>query len=286
MSARLGPAYRRVRDALRAAAIPDADMDARLLTAEVTGMSPQRLVVEESHSLTDAQEATLEAHLAARLAGKPVGRILGHREFWGLDFELGPQTLEPRCDTETVVEAALCHVEATGGRERALRIVDLGTGTGAILIALLHELPRGWGLACDIAPAALGVARRNAAANGVASRMGVACMSWMDALTGGWDLIVSNPPYIRSAEIPALAREVRAHDPLAALDGGADGLAPYRVIARNAAEKLRGRGSALLVEIGWDQGEDVVRICREAGFDRLDIVRDLGERDRAVVARL
>ncbi|PTW59162.1 [protein release factor]-glutamine N5-methyltransferase [Breoghania corrubedonensis] len=281
----LGGAYRRVRDALRAAGMASPETDARLLVADVTGLEPARLVIEENLPIGEDEAARLDAHLAARLARKPVGRIVGRREFWGLDFELAPETLEPRPDTETLVEAALAFVDETGGRERALRITDLGTGTGAILVALLSELPNAWGLASDIQPGALHVARRNAAANGVANRMDFVCTSWMDAIGGDWDLIVSNPPYIPSADIAALEVEVRAHDPLTALDGGVDGLVPYHEIARVSAQRLGPGDAALIMEIGYDQGADVVRICRDAGFHQLDIRRDLAERDRVVVAR-
>ncbi|MDJ0932540.1 peptide chain release factor N(5)-glutamine methyltransferase [Breoghania sp.] len=282
MSTRLGIAYRWVRDALRAADLASPETDARLLVADVTGLSPQRLVLEETRPLSEAEEARLEAHLAARLERKPVGRIVGHRDFWGLNFELSPETLEPRPDTETLVEAALAFVDETGDRERPLNIVDLGTGTGAILVALLSELPNARGLATDIQPGALHVARRNAAACGVGDRMDFACTSWMEGVGGGWDLIVSNPPYIRSGIIPGLDPEVREHDPLTALDGGEDGLAPYRVIARDSAEKLRETKAAVIVEIGYDQEQDVISIFREAAFNQLDIVRDLAERDRVV----
>ncbi|MEI2387361.1 peptide chain release factor N(5)-glutamine methyltransferase [Breoghania sp. JC706] len=281
----VGAAYRRVRDALRAAGLASPETDARLLVADATGLAPARLVLEEGRSLSDAEAERLEAHLAARLQRMPVGRIIGRRAFWGLDFELTPETLEPRSDTETLIEAALDFIDQTGGRERALRIVDLGTGTGAILVALLSELPNAWGLASDIQPGALHAARRNAARNGVANRAAFVCMSWMDAVAGEWDLIVSNPPYIPTAVIAELEPEVRAHDPLAALDGGPDGLLPYREIAAVSARLLRPVDAALMVEIGYDQAADVMGICREAGFHQLDIRHDLAQRDRVVVAR-
>lgn len=285
MSRTLGSAYRALRDVFRAAGIASPETDARLLVADVTGVSPQRLVIEENRPLTEAEWALLEAHREARLRHVPVGRIVGHRAFWGLSFDLAPETLEPRPDTEILIEAALDWADRTGGRAQGLSIADLGTGTGAILVSLLSELPQARGLATDIQPRALAVARRNAAVHDVAERAAFVCGSWMDAIAGEWDLIVSNPPYIRSGVIPGLDREVTNHDPMVALDGGQDGLAAYRVIAAQAARLLRRPAGALIAEIGYDQGEDVARIFREAGFHVIDIRRDLGDHDRVVVAQ-
>ncbi|WP_321344575.1 peptide chain release factor N(5)-glutamine methyltransferase [Breoghania sp.] len=285
MSETLGAACRRMRNALRDAGFATSDLDARLLAADVVGLDPNRIVLEESRSLSAEEISRLNAHLEARLSHRPVGRILGRREFWGLEFSLSPETLEPRPDTETLVESAL---DLVGERARAqvpLRILDLGTGTGAILISLLHELPNAWGLASDIQPGALETARRNAVANGVGDRASFVCMSWMDAVSGPWDLIVSNPPYIRSAVIDDLDEDVRAHDPMLALDGGEDGLAPYRILVRQAFEALGGEGGALVLEIGFDQGREVSDLCRLAGFGNVMIRRDLAGCDRVVVAR-
>ncbi|WP_319774275.1 peptide chain release factor N(5)-glutamine methyltransferase [Breoghania sp.] len=285
MSETLGAAYRRMRNALREAGFETPDLDARLLAADVVGIAANRIVLEEDRRLNAEEVCRLNAHLAARLSHRPVGRILGKREFWGLEFSLSPETLEPRPDTETLVETALDLVAAQALASAPLRILDLGTGTGAILISLLHELPHAWGLASDIQPGALETARRNAIANGVDGRAAFVCMSWMDAVDGPWDLIVSNPPYIRSAVIDDLDEDVRAHDPMLALDGGEDGLAPYRILVQQGFEALSGEGAALILEIGFDQGREVSDLCRLAGFANVMIRQDLAGCDRVVVAR-
>ncbi len=285
MSETLGAAYRRMRNALRDAGFATPDLDARLLAADVVGIDANRIVLEEDRRLNAEEVSCLNAHLEARLSHRPVGRILGKREFWGLEFSLSPETLEPRPDTETLVETALDLVAAQALASAPLRILDLGTGTGAILISLLHELPHAWGLASDIQPGALETARRNAIANGVDGRAAFVCMSWMDAVDGPWDLIVSNPPYIRSAVIDDLDEDVRAHDPMLALDGGEDGLAPYRILVQQGFEALSGEGAALILEIGFDQGREVSDLCRLAGFANVMIRQDLAGCDRVVVAR-
>ncbi|WP_321333911.1 peptide chain release factor N(5)-glutamine methyltransferase [Breoghania sp.] len=285
MSETLGAAYRRMRNALREAGFETPDLDARLLAADVVGIAANRIVLEEDRRLNAEEVSRLNAHLASRLSHRPVGRILGKREFWGLEFSLSPETLEPRPDTETLVETALDLVAAQALASAPLRILDLGTGTGAILISLLHELPHAWGLASDIQPGALETARRNAIANGVDGRAAFVCMSWMDAVGGPWDLIVSNPPYIRSAVIDDLDEDVRAHDPMLALDGGEDGLAPYRILVQQGFEALSGEGAALILEIGFDQGREVSDLCRLAGFANVMIRQDLAGCDRVVVAR-
>lgn len=285
MTTTLGARYRAVRDALRAAGLVDAASDARLLVAAATGVAPQRIVLEEDRSLADGENAEIDRLLHERLQRRPVGRIVGEREFWGLDFALSADTLEPRADTETVVETALALIDAAGGRESPLRIADLGTGTGAILVALLSELPNAWGLGTDRAHGALVTARANARRNGVGDRAAFAGLSWTEGLAGEWDLIVSNPPYIRRAAIAGLAPEVRLHDPLAALDGGEDGLDAYREIIVAAPGFLRGDIGALVLEIGYDQGAAVTDLCRRAGYRSVMLHRDLNGCDRVVVAR-
>jgi release factor glutamine methyltransferase len=205
----------------------------------------------------------LEALATRRLNGEPVARILGHKEFWGLALQLSPATLVPRPDTETVVELALQTVRAAP--PRALRIADLGTGTGAILLALLHELPDAFGVGTDISLAALEIARGNSASLGLASRSAFVVCNYASALASGFDLIVSNPPYIRSAEIAGLASEVRDHDPRAALDGGDDGLAAYRALIPQAAALL-GPGGTLIVEAGQGQSGPIEALMTAAGL--------------------
>jgi release factor glutamine methyltransferase len=215
-----------------------------------------------------------------RLAREPVGRILGAREFWGLPFELSPETLEPRPDSETVVAAALgCFAD----RGAPLRVLDLGTGSGILLVALLHELPGAWGVGADRSHAALTTARRNAWRNGVGERAAFVAGDWSDALAGRFDLIVSNPPYIPTADIAALSPEVRDHDPRAALDGGRDGLAAYRAILADV-ERLMAARSVLVVETGAGQAQSVTELASAHGFRVHAIANDLSGRSRAVVA--
>lgn len=254
-----------------------AALDARLLVAHELGLDAVGLVTREHEEVSAAAMEAVEAVLRRRLGGESVGRILGRREFYGLDFALGTATLEPRPDTELLVDLALKALPQGG------RLLDLGTGTGCIPIALLHTRRDAEGLATDLSPEALAVARRNAAQHGVEARLGFAQGDWFGALAGPdrFDLIVSNPPYIESAVVERLAREVRDFDPLLALDGGPDGLAPYRVIAAEAGKWLK-PGGQVLVEIGFDQGERAAALFAEAGFKQVEVQKDLAGLDRVV----
>src|SRR3954471_9068312 len=207
----------------------------------------------------------LEDFARRRCGGEPVARILGCKEFWGLPLQLSAATLVPRPDTETIVELALEMPRAVTRSDHRFRIADIGTGSGAILLALLSELPDGYGVGTDISEAALRTARTNAANLGLADRAGFVACCYAAALSDGFDLIASNPPYIRSAEIAGLATEVRDHDPLDALDGGADGLDAYRAIIPQAVGLLAERG-ALVVEVGHTQSEDVRQLMSAAGL--------------------
>lgn len=217
--------------------------------------------------------------MARRLAREPVHRILGRRAFWTLDLAISPAVLDPRPDSETLVEAAL----ALAPRPCA-RVLDLGTGSGALLCALLTEWPEASGLGVDRSVEACRVARRNVEACGCGARALVVAGDWGAALAGPFDVVVSNPPYIRSDDIAGLDPEVRDHDPALALDGGADGLAAYRAIAPLAA-RLLAPGGLLAVEVGWTQGEDVAGLLAQAGFGEVGRRRDLGGHDRVVTGR-
>lgn len=273
------------RDELAAAEIDGADLDARLLVCAAADADHAELVAGGDRVVARAAIGLLQQFISQRVDGVPVSRILGRREFWSMEFEITPGTLDPRADTETVVEAALQAVDATGERDRTLRICDLGTGSGCLLVALLSELPRATGLGVDVSADALSVARRNAAANGVNGRAHFVQSSWLDAVSGGFDLIVSNPPYIRSGDIASLAREVRDHDPVAALDGGADGLAAYRRIIGDARERLSG-GGWLVLEVGAGQAAEVCKMMVDAGYAMgralPEIVCDLAGHERCV----
>jgi release factor glutamine methyltransferase len=258
-------ARRALTNLLRAADIDSPDLDARLLIGAVLGVDLTGLISGAKRLLTSEQATQLAQFADRRLAGEPIARITGVKEFWGLPLQLSADTLVPRPDTETIVEAALECLDMTGPRSRALRIADLGTGSGAILLALLSELPNATGIATDINLAALQTARGNAERHGFAHRTSFVACDYASALAEGFDLIVSNPPYIPSVEIAGLDIEVRAHDPRLALDGGSDGFDPYRIIALEAGRLLRPDGM-LVVEVGHDQSETVADLIAAAGL--------------------
>jgi release factor glutamine methyltransferase len=246
---------------------------------EATGLTPLALLMESERRLGDDAATLLQLYAARRLAGEPVSRILERSGFYGLNLRVGKEVLDPRADTETLVDAALALLE----RKKIAnpRILDLGTGSGAILCALLHSCDDAFGVGIDLSPVACALTRHNLALCGVSSRSGVICGDWTQALCGPFDLIVSNPPYIASEEIASLEPEVTAFDPMLALDGGSDGLDPYRQIACDLRRLLAPGGSACF-EIGWTQAADVSHILAAAGFPGAKILTDGGKRDRVV----
>jgi release factor glutamine methyltransferase len=248
---------------LRSAGIDSAELDARLLAGAVLGLDLTGLMTATRRIITPPEAERLENFTQRRLAGEPVARILGVKEFWGLPLQLSPATLVPRPDTETIVELALeiCRDE----RNARPRIADIGTGSGAILLALLSELPEATGVGTDISPMALCTARDNAARLGLAPRAAFIACNYTAALSGTFDLIVSNPPYIRSADIPRLDREVREYDPSGALDGGTDGLDAYRAIIPEAASLLS-PGGTLIVEAGSGQSGAIAELMSASGL--------------------
>lgn len=241
--------------------IDSAELDARLLTGGAFGLDLTGLIAATTRIVTPDEAAHLENFLQRRLLGEPVARILGVKEFWGLTLNLSAATLVPRPDTETVVELAL---EVCRRQERR-RIADIGTGSGAILLALLSELPDATGIGTDISLEALRMARNNAARLGLTQRAAFVACNYTAALSGPFDLIVSNPPYIRSADIAGLDREVREYDPPRALDGGPDGLAAYRAIAPDAA-RLLAPGGTLIVEAGYGQSGPIAELMSASGL--------------------
>jgi len=277
----IGAAWRAVRDRFRAAGLEGADLDARLLGQAAFGLDAMALVRRERDPATEDQLKTIDQYAQRRLAGEPISRIVGRREFWGLDFALGPATLDPRPETEMLVAEAIAFLESRPQRA----FVDLGTGSGAIAIAIADAVPLARGLATDISEEALAVARQNAERHRIGSRLQFRAGSWWSAVphTELFDLIVSNPPYIATDAILALMPEVRLFDPKAALDGGWDGLEAYRAIAAQAARRLNPSG-LLLLEIGYNQGEILRRMLGRAGFARVDILKDLAGLDRVVSA--
>jgi release factor glutamine methyltransferase len=249
----------------KSAGIDSAELDARLLAGAALGLDLTGLIAATTRIMTLAQATCLEDFTQRRLAGEPVARILGVKEFWGLALQLSPATLVPRPDTETVVELAL---EIERGEQRPdlpRRIADIGTGSGAILLALLSEWREATGVGTDISPQALQTASRNAAHLGLAPRAAFVACNYAAALSGLFDLIVSNPPYIRSAEIARLDREVREYDPQRALDGGADGLDAYRALIPQAARLLAPNGT-LIVEAGRGQSGAISELMATSGL--------------------
>ena len=249
----------------KSASIESAELDARMLVGAVLGLDLTGLISGARRQLTPDESIGLEQFAHRRLGGEPVARILEAREFWGLPLALSAATLVPRPDTETLVELALEMLRGCPAPLHPLRIADLGTGSGAILLALLSELPDAIGLGTDISVAALATARSNALQLGVADRADFIACDYAAALSGPFDLVVSNPPYIRSADIAGLATEVRNFDPLAALDGGPDGLDAYRALIPQAARLLAPQG-VLAVEVGQGQHGDVRALMTAAGL--------------------
>jgi release factor glutamine methyltransferase len=267
----------------KAADIDSAELDARMLIGAALGLDLTGIITAANRALSPDETACLESFAGRRLKGEPVARILGHKEFWDLTLKLSAATLVPRPDTETVVERALEIMRASP--DRALRIADIGTGTGAILLALLYELPQAFGVGTDISLEALRTARENAANLKLAPRAAFVVCSYASALSGGFDLIVSNPPYIRSADIAGLATEVRDHDPRTALDGGTDGLAAYRALIPRAADSLA-PGGALIVEAGQGQNGPIEALMTQAGLATHEGAKtDLAGIPRAIMGR-
>lgn len=267
----------------RACGVDSPALDARILVGHALCLDHAQLAAAGARRLAVAERNAIAALARRRLAGEPIARILGRKEFWSLPLRVDAATLVPRPETETVVEAALEAVDARGARSRPLRLADLGTGCGAILLALLSELPNAFGVGCDTSAAALVVARENARRLGLVRARFVAG-DMTAALRGPFDLIVSNPPYIASADIAALAREVRDFDPPRALDGGPDGLDFYRAIAA-AAPALLAPGGVLIVELGCGQAPSVAALFAAAGLAPTPPRPDLNGVPRALLVR-
>jgi len=260
---------------LATAGVDNPRLDARLLLARAAGLSQAALLADPNRPV---DPDSYEVLLARRLAREPVAYILGTQEFWSLPFLVSPSTLIPRADSETVVEAALAAQPAPR------RVLDLGTGTGCLLLAVLHERPGAWGLGVDRAPDAAILARANAIALGLTSRAAVLVGDWAAALAGTFDLILSNPPYVASAEMATLQPEVGRWEPCRALDGGADGLDAYRALAAVLPGLLAADGVAVL-EVGAGQATAVESMARGAGLHHSGSRRDLPGIERALVLR-
>jgi release factor glutamine methyltransferase len=267
----LAPAVAR----LKAAGVDGAGRDARILLAHALGLAPDRLTLHLPDEMTKPQAASFEAAILARASRQPVAQIIGRRLFWGHWFRVTRDTLDPRPETETLVAAAL--------EQPFQKILDLGTGTGCVLLSCLKGMPGAMGVGVDISISALEVAMENSSSLGVTGRARFLQSDWFSAVTGVFDLIVSNPPYIAADEMAHLAPDVRDWEPHLALTPGGDGLEAYRVIARSAGSRLM-PGGRLLVEIGPTQGPSVAALFAKAGLDGVRILPDLDGRDRVVAA--
>jgi release factor glutamine methyltransferase len=278
----LGEMMADVRNALALSGIEDPAAEARIIVGGLLGLERVDFITGADRTLSGEEEAAIHAALARRARGEPPYRILGRRAFYGLELSLSAGTLEPRPDTEILVDLVLDELK---GREReALEIADLGTGTGAICLALLSQLPRATGLGVDISEDALRTATENAVASGLADRFTTCRSDWFEQIVGRHDVIVSNPPYIATRTIASLDREVRDFDPLLALDGGEDGLDAYRMIAARAPAFLKQDG-VVAVETGFDQRQAVEEIFRKNDFILAQARKDYGGNDRAQAFR-
>jgi release factor glutamine methyltransferase len=278
----LAEALTAARRRLSEAGIADAAGDARALIMGLLALTPTAFITGSGRILDSAEQRVIDAALDRRIAREPVHRILGHRAFSRLDLILSPETLEPRPDTEILVDTLVSYLKKIEAETGQCRILDLGTGTGAICLALLDLVPNATGVGADLSAGALETAKRNADMNGVADRFETVESDWFAAVTGVFDIIVSNPPYIVRSVVGTLDDEVRLYDPILALDGGEDGLDAYRAIAARAGDHLREYG-LVAYEIGYDQKDQVTAIMRENGFARIEAIEDLGGNDRVLI---
>jgi release factor glutamine methyltransferase len=265
---------------LDAAGVAESRREARLILAVALEVDPATVLGYPERRIDEAALTRLDRLIARRLKHEPFSRLKGTREFWSLDFALSPETLDPRPDSETLIDAALAHLL---DRRAPLRLLDFGTGTGCLLLALLSELPNATGLGIDILPGAVETARRNALALRLGARARFSLGDWDRGIEGEADVILANPPYIPSQEIPSLAPEVAAYEPRGALDGGPDGLDAYRALAP-ATRRLLTRGGLACIEIGAGQAVPVAELLRKSGLMINEIRRDLSGIERCLVA--
>jgi len=281
ISRRIGQVYRDVVARLRNADITTAELDARLLLSAATGVDDVALIADPDRLLGPEGLASLEMLVVQRLAGRPVSRLLGVREFWGLDFSLNAETLDPRPDSEALIEAVLSQIS---DKSVPLNVLDLGTGTGCLLLALLSEFPSAVGTGVDCSEIAVEAAAKNSEQLGLDTRATFQVGDWASSLGGAFDVIVSNPPYIPTGDLIGLSVEVREHDPAKALDGGADGLEAYRRILPEMRRLLTPGGYGFL-EFGEGQSADIASIAENVGLEALEIRADLGGVLRALTVK-
>lgn len=285
-------AYLKIRKMLEDNGFKSAALDARLLIQECCELDHNGFILEGDHVLSEARKRCLDTLMKRRLLHEPISRILGRREFFGIRFEIGPATLDPRPDSETLVETALQLYKdglLSGGQQDRLRILDLGTGSGALIISILKYLPKAIGVATDNSEEAIRIAKRNAISAGVNERVEFHKTDWTHGVTGKFHLILSNPPYIPIDEIAALDRDVRDYDPFAALQGGKDGLDAYREIIPQASFLLDARGY-LLLETGAGQGAAVREILSHNGYNTeikgYNNIKDIAGKQRCILANI
>lgn len=274
-------AFRQAREVFKREDIPTADLDASLLLEHACGATRLDRITNPDKFLTNSQIVAFREFVERRIRREPVHRIIGHREFYGLALELGQATLIPRPDTEILVDMVLPFVKDQISRHGACSILDLGTGTGAIALAILSQEPNALATGVDLETDALHVATKNAKKLGLEARFTPLRSNWFEAVSGQFDLIVSNPPYIATNIIQQLDIDVRIHDPVLALDGGTDGLDAYKIIAQNCAPFLKSSGR-IAVEIGYDQKLSVTALFEEAEYKLLEARNDLNGQNRAI----
>jgi len=276
----IGARLRDAVQALKAAGVDNPRLDAVLLMGEALGLDADRVRLDQERDFQAGAEAAYAALLQRRQAREPISQILGRREFWSRDFRVTSDVLDPRPDSETLIEWVL----AEAAKDAALRIIDFGTGSGCLLLTLLAELPEATGLGVDYSEAALDVARGNAEALGLSGRAAFRQGDWGEGIEPSFDILISNPPYIESAAIPTLQPEVARFEPRLALDGGADGLDAYRRLMPHLA-RLGKAGALVALEVGQGQADAVARLLGATGFAETGSRRDLGGIDRVVWAR-
>lgn len=275
----VGEALAEATKRLAEAGIERPQAEARILLEAASGRGRGQIIAFPEHALTSAQRDRFDAQVSRRCAREPVSRILGKREFWSMSFAVGPATLDPRPDSETLVAAVLARIP---DRNAGITLLDLGTGTGCLLLALLSELPQAQGVGIDISAGARDTAATNAEALGLSARAAFRLGDWARDISAQFDVIVSNPPYIESTSIAGLEPEVAQYDPRGALDGGADGLSAYRALIPQAAERLK-PGGLLALEIGAGQGEAVRVLAAQAALIDLGSARDLAGIERCLL---
>ena len=251
-----------------------------MLVKHITGLTDADLISNQDLILTDNQTNLLNAMVSERLSGRPISKIIGRKEFYGRDFIVNDDVLDPRPDSETLIEVVLGHATS---RNKDFKILDMGTGSGCLILTLLSELPNATGIAADISPSALEIARQNAGKLGVHARVQFIESDWLESIKGQFDIIISNPPYIESKDIDGLDITVSKYDPILALDGGDDGLHPYKVILPQIRNHLKQNGF-LAMEHGVGQSQSIMEIARNSGLSDVQTHDDLGGRDRVISA--